>query len=241
MQLAAIRCSAVADGHANKVALAGAEHVFRAQQYLAREGETPGHLQCLMTGWAIRYKLLVDGRRQITAVYLPGDLCEPGWIHCPGIAQSVVAVTPVLAVAIDRRALEDEAGLSAWLPQLWNDAVAQADQQSEWLVNLGRKSALERLAHFFCEIHVRLRLVGQSRDDSCDFPLTQLDLADINGLTPVHVNRTLQEMRQAGLIMLEARRLTIPSFAKLADVGMFNDDYLAALSRQRCRDLVTLS
>lgn len=241
MQTTTMTYPVQANGRDRPAELGGTQQVFRPQQYLGRECETPSHAFSLVAGWAVRYKLLSDGRRQITGVFLPGDICDLGWIGARTITQSVIAVTPVLSIAIDLDQFEDPDPAPEIQQALWNDVMARSEQQTEWTVSLGRKSALERLAHLFCEIFVRLRLAGQTRGDSCDFPLTQLDLADMTGLTPVHVNRTLQEMRGSGLVKLEARRLTLPSFVRLADVGMFNEDYLAPLTRVRCRDLVGFS
>ncbi len=87
--------------------------------------------------------------------------------------------------------------------------------QREWTVNLGQRTAIERVGHLFCELFLRLRCVGLTEGDSCALPLTQVELADALGLSNVHVNRTLQELRRAGLIVLKGGRLTIPDFAAL--------------------------
>jgi CRP-like cAMP-binding protein len=93
-------------------------------------------------------------------------------------------------------------------------------------MNLGQRTALERMAHLFCEIIFRLRLSGLTKDDSCDFPLTQADLADATGLSKVHVNRTLQELRSADLIVLKGKTLAVPNLRRLMDAGLFNANYL---------------
>ena len=98
--------------------------------------------------------------------------------------------------------------------------------QREWTTNVGQRTAYERLAHLFCELFVRLRTVGLTDGKSCDFPPTQLDLADATGLTSVHVNRTIQELRRDGLIELHNRRLTIPDLRALMNACMFNANYL---------------
>jgi hypothetical protein len=98
--------------------------------------------------------------------------------------------------------------------------------QREWIVNIGQRSARERIAHLFCEMFLRLESVGLAEVFSCDFPLTQTDIAETTGLTSVHVNRTLQELRREGLIVLERQRLTIPDMLALQRVGLFNPDYL---------------
>ncbi|MDB5413317.1 MAG: cyclic nucleotide-binding protein, partial [Rubritepida sp.] len=109
----------------------------------------------------------------------------------------------------------------------WQSEV-QAAVQREWTVNLGQRGATERMAHLLCELYLRLRLVGLADDDSCELPLTQSDLADAVGLSPVHVNRVLQELRTSGLIGLRGRILTIPSIDALRDAAMFEASYLHA-------------
>jgi CRP-like cAMP-binding protein len=108
---------------------------------------------------------------------------------------------------------------------LWHELVSAATQR-EWLLNVGQRSAHERLAHLLVEIYLRLRTVGLAHDGRCDFPLTQTDLAEVSGLTSVHVNRMLQELRSEGLIELERKQLHIPEIERLMEVAMFNSDYL---------------
>jgi CRP-like cAMP-binding protein len=109
---------------------------------------------------------------------------------------------------------------------LWWESLVQHAIQREWTINLGQRTAYERIAHLFVELFLRLRTVGLTRNGSCDFPLTQVDIADATGLTPVHVNRTLQELRRDNLIVLERKQLEIPDLNRLTDVAMFNPNYL---------------
>jgi CRP-like cAMP-binding protein len=98
--------------------------------------------------------------------------------------------------------------------------------QREWTLNLGQRTAYERLGHLLVELYVRLRAVGRAEEGRCDFPLTQTDLAEASGLTAVHVNRTLQELRGDGLIELERRQLHILDMQRLMDSASFNPNYL---------------
>lgn len=214
-------------------------HYVRAHQSLAREGETQHHVHLITEGWACRYKLLPDGRRQITALFLPGDYCELGWTCESAASQHVVTLTNVRSIRLPCRDLRQRAVADPDVHDfLWHDARASADMQTEWIVNLGRKSALEKLSHLFCEIHCRLRAAKLTCGDQCAMPLTQLDLADITGLTPVHVNRTLQEMRALELIELRSRWLRIPDIRRLRQIALFDDRYLhpeaRAIDRPQC-------
>lgn len=109
---------------------------------------------------------------------------------------------------------------------LWRQMLAGFSVQCEWTLNNGQRTALERIGHLFCELYHRLRGVGLTEGTGYAFPLTQNDLAEATGLTPVHVNRTLQEMRGAGLILLKDRTLYIPDLDALEDAVLFSPDYL---------------
>ena len=206
----------------------GNPHALRQHQHLLRLPEQASHLFRIHRGWAGRYRLLSDGRRQITALFLPGDICDPAWLDGGQPAQSVVALTAIEATRTTRAELEDKARRdNRTNAMLWRQLTRAQRIQAEWIFNLGRKTALERLSHLLCELYVRLSLAGQSEGTSCEMPLTQQDLADIAGLTPVHVNRTLQEMRALGLIDLHSRRLTIHDMPALQRTGWFDPHYLA--------------
>jgi len=186
---------------------------FRPHQYLAREAERPDVLYCIDEGWACRFRLLGDGRRQITALFLPGDYCEPHWILGGRPAQSIVAITNIRAVAIPCGAWRD--GTPYHQGKLLSSVISMIERQADWLVTLGRKTALERVAHLLCDVYERMSRSGLSYGQQCSMPLTQMDIADVTGLTPVHVNRTLQTMRTMKLIELQSKWLRIPDLAAL--------------------------
>ena len=119
---------------------------------------------------------------------------------------------------------------------LWWVELVSKSIHREWIVNVGQRSARERIAHLFCELFLRLESVGLTDGFSCDFPLTQHDIADTTGLTAVHVNRTIQELRRDGLIVLERQRLTIPDMLALQGAGLFNPDYLHIRRLNRHKD-----
>ena len=109
---------------------------------------------------------------------------------------------------------------------LWAQTMIAVEIQREWTVNLGRRTAQERLAHLFCEVSSRLVAVGLSNGSECDMPLTQGDLADVTGLSTVHVNRSMQFLRTSGFIELRSKRLTIHDHQGLIDFAMFDPAYL---------------
>jgi len=190
---------------------------FRPHEFLAREGEKPTGLYQLLEGWASRYRLLPDGRRQITAIYLPGDFCEPQWALGRTPSQPIVALTNVRARKAPCQV--PSAGHGDVQGSFWKNMVDATERQSNWLVTLGRRTALERLAHLLLELFERMRASGLSYGQQCALPLTQMDIADVTGLTPVHVNRTLQTMRNQGLVELQSKWLRIPDLSALREAA----------------------
>lgn len=181
----------------------------------------------LLSGWASLYKLLPDGRRQITALLLPGDLCDPNVLLPAATNPCVSALTPVTLAKLSVAAIRAMAASSPDLAEAlhWQAMVA-LNIQREWTVSLGRRSAAERIAHLLCEVWTRLDMVGLANVSDCGLPLTQGDLADAMGSSTVHVNRVLRDLRVDGLAEVHGRRLVILDRQRLANLAMFDPAYL---------------
>jgi CRP-like cAMP-binding protein len=207
--------------------IARVSRVIPARRDVIREGERPKHVHLMVDGWACSYKALPDGRRQIVAFFVPGDLCDLNVYVLNEMDHTLGAITRLSVADISR---DDMDALTATHPRitqaLWWDCLVQQSIQREWTLNVGQRTAYERIAHLLVELFLRLRSVKMTQGDSCDLPLTQTDIADATGLTAVHVNRTLQELRHDGLIELDKRRLRIPNLGRLMDAAMFNPNYL---------------
>jgi CRP-like cAMP-binding protein len=198
-----------------------------AHEDILREGEKPRAINLVLSGWAYRYKTLEDGRRQIIAFFLPGDLCDLNVYVLREMDHSVGALTPVTLAELPRTLLDEITLNHPRVTQaLWWDTLVNAAIQREWTVNLGQRAASERLAHLFCELFLRLRAVGMTENNSCELPVTQAELADATGLSAVHVNRTLQDLRAVRLIVLKGKTLTIPDLDALMRAALFNANYL---------------
>ena len=200
---------------------------LQARENLLLEGDRPTHVNLFLEGWACRYKQLVDGRRQVIAYFVPGDLCDLNVFILSEMDHSIMAITPVRVAEISRDAMTE---LTANHPRItqalwWSTLVTEAIQR-EWTVNLGQRSAFERVGHLFCELFIRLQVLGLTQGNACELPLTQADLGDSVGLSTVHVNRTLQELRARDLIILDRKRLTIPDLGALMQASFFNPNYL---------------
>lgn len=194
---------------------------------LVREGERPAALHIVLSGWAQKYKQLPDGRRQILALVLPGQPCGLDLFTVARTDHSISAVRRLTVAEIGR---QEAVSLLDQCPNLaqilcWSEIVTAAIQR-EWTINIGQRNALERVAQLMCEIFARQQGVPSSGGGECDFLLTQWQLAEATGLTQVHVNRTVQELRRRCSVELRNLRLFIPDFAGLAGVAAFNANYL---------------
>lgn len=194
---------------------------------LIREDDTPDGVFLILEGIAFRHKVRANGSRQIMAYLVPGDL---GDIDAALLTTMDHTITTASACRVVRLAPETIAELMQHHPQIaralrMSTLVDEATLR-EWLMNVGCRSALERLAHLFCELLVRFRAVGQTRGDSFELLVTQGELGDTTGLSNVHVNRSLQELRRRGLIKLKGRRLTILNLPRLRAIAEFRSNYL---------------
>jgi len=205
----------------------------RARRDIVREGDTPSTIKLIVDGWAMRYKMLPDGRRQIVSLLIPGDLCDLNVFLLDEMDHSIGALTPVTYIEISRHLIETICENHSALARAFSvESLVVAAIQREWTVSLGQRTARERIAHLFCEIFERLEAVDLSEGDRCEMPLTQIDLGEATGMTAVHVNRTLQDLRREKLIHLNNRILTIPDRRALMQIGMFNPRYLHHCNRE---------
>lgn len=198
-----------------------------ANRRIIDEGDRPDHVLVMLAGWAIRYKVLKDGSRQILAFLIPGDICDMSASVTREMDHSVGSLTPVTLARIPRKQMEDLLAERPMLTRafLWAQMVDEAVLRA-WLVSLGRRDALERAAHLFCELWARARNVGLALNHGIALPITQEELSDALGLTAVHVNRVLQRLRSDGLLDWRKGVLDIPDITRLAAAAGFDANYL---------------
>ncbi len=201
---------------------------YSAQAYLIREGAIrPSVCSLLVSGYAFRQKLTVDGARQIVSLHMRGDLLDLQHMFLRCADHNVQALTTVEALNIERAALqrlileEPTVGEAMWI-----DALIEASIFREWVVNVGRRDARTRIAHLLCEFATRLKIAGLGDGRSCQLPMTQEQLADAVSLTPVHVNRTLKALSQEGIIHRNKREVSFTDWDRIRRAGDFNDLYL---------------
>lgn len=194
---------------------------------ISSEGERPENVHLVMEGFACRYKVLPGGQRQITAFLVPGDFCDLHVAILGEMDHSIGTGWGCTIVDIPRATIED---LTAHQPRitraLWWATLVDEGTLRAWLVNMGLREAHHQMAHLICELFVRLRVVGLASDNSFEFPVTQVELAHTLGITPVHVNRVLQDLRARGLVGWRSKRVRIPDVEQLMAFAEFDPSYL---------------
>jgi len=209
-----------------EAAFAGVRTV-EANHDLIAEGARPAFVGVLLDGLLCRYKVLPGGERQIVALPTPGDMFDLQGLVLRRMDHSIGAVARSTVAFATLQAAHELMDAHPRLAALfWRDAVVECSILREWVVNCGRRTAYARMAHLFCELSARLAAVGLGKGGAYPLPLTQADLADALGLSVVHVNRTLQQLRAERLVAFKGRRLSILDRAGLIAAGGFRADYL---------------
>lgn len=198
-----------------------------ADRKIIRRGQELQESLLLLDGWIARTKDLREGGRQISELQFSGDFTDMHGFTLKRLDHNLVTLTLCrIAVAPHERMKAVMERFPHLVRVYWTMTNIDAAIHREWTVSLGRRSALSRMAHLFCEIFERLKVAGLNDGNAYDFPLTQQELGECLGLTSVHINRTLQALRRTGLVKLENRRLNILDMSGLKNLGEFDADYL---------------
>lgn len=198
---------------------------YSAKQDMIREGDRPGPVFVILHGWACRYKILPNGTRQVMAFLLPGDACDLHIGMLEAMDHNLQALTPceVALIPGDRMEvlLEEHPAVARamYKSQLIDEGTLRA-----WIVSMGRRNSVERVAHLMCELY--LRSLSVNGDHEVALPISQVVLADALGMTPVHINRILKALRLAGSMTLMRGQLTITDPLKLVQIAGFDENYL---------------
>jgi CRP-like cAMP-binding protein len=201
--------------------------VIEANADIVQDGDHPSDCVLIVSGFVCRYKLLCDGRRQIMGFYIPGDIPDLQSLHLHTMDNSVGALVKSSVALIPHQPMRNTLRRFPNLNDvLWRDTLIDAAIFREWMIGLGRRSAYQRMAHLLCELYVRMKAVGLVEEGTFDLPVTQNELADALGLSTVHVNRVLQDLRKDGMIVLRGGSLNIPRWEALQEAAEFNPLYL---------------
>ncbi len=200
---------------------------YDAGSYLVREGTIAEESALILDGFAFRQKLTDDGGRQIVSVHIPGDFVDlEGSLlrvadhNVQALSRCEIAAVPTREVL---RLIDEHPRVGR---ALWVDTLVDASIYREWVMNVGRRPAKQRIAHLLCEFAKRLKLAGLGDETGYNLPLTQEQLADATGLTPVHVNRSLKTLEAEDLIKRNRRFVSIPDWERLRDEAGFSELYL---------------
>jgi CRP-like cAMP-binding protein len=203
------------------------QHRYARHDVMVRSGEVVNHSILLLSGFAFRSKLTSDGAHQIVETNVPGDFVDLHGFILKRLEHEISAASDC-AVAF---APHDElTRITDRFPRLtrvlWFQTLVDASIHREWMLVLGKKRSRARVAQLFCEMHARLKLIGLATDDGYAMPFSQLEVADITGMTAVHLNRSLKELREAGLVTYRNGRVDLHDLKGLAKVARFDPIYL---------------
>ena len=198
-----------------------------ADEILVRSGQELNSSNLLLDGWMARTKDLPGGERQVTELHVAGDFADLHGFTLKRLDHDVVTLSECTIGIVPHDRLKEIIENYPRLGQYyWFSANVDAAITRELALSLGQRSAMSRMAHLFCELYLRLDAVGRARADGYAFPLTQRELSECLGLTVVHANRTIQELRRRGLVELENRQLTILDRRGLEGIAEFDSTYL---------------
>ena len=200
---------------------------FASDQDIIREDDCPHSCNLLLEGMVCRYVDMPNGKRQILSFHTPGDIFDAQSFMIEKMDHSVGTLTACKIAVLPHRVMKE---ITEQYPRIaraiWKDTLVDAAIFRQWIANVGRRNAKQRIAHLLCEIYTRFDVIGMTHDATIMWPLTQSELADATGLSTIHVNRTLQELRAEKLISLERGKLHVLDWAGLKSAGEFDANYL---------------
>jgi CRP-like cAMP-binding protein len=199
----------------------------RRGQDIIREGDNCDFSCMIMEGFAFRYSMVESGKRQIMAFCLPGDIPDLQSMALDRMDHSLGTLRPCKVAEIPHKAIRELfEGQPRLAEVLWRETLIDAAAFRKWLMSVGRRSAMACVAHIVCEFFTRMRAIGRSNGLTCQFPMSQTDLADAAALSLVHVNRSLRELRGLRMASISHNLLTIQDWERLKQLAEFDPSYL---------------
>jgi CRP-like cAMP-binding protein len=220
--------SALTDEEASQILSLGAQPAtIDAHRDITRPGDTHGFACLVAEGLAGRFDQLANGLRQITALHIPGDMCDLHSVPVPHAGWGIEALAKTTIFKFPHEALKD---LMFRYPAIalafWRDTIVDSSVLAKWLSALGRRTAKQRLAHLICEMGIRMEQAGLGSRTDFTLQITQSQLADVLGITAVHLNRSLQALRAEGLLLTDNYRIRVPDETRLCALAEFDPGYL---------------
>ena len=200
---------------------------FAPDQVLVQAGDEASQCWLLLDGFLYRHKETTEGRRQILSIYVPGDIPDLGSLYLERSDHTLSAMGPAVAAHVPHRALSDMMQASATLSRaLQRETLVDAAIFREWILNIGTRQAVARVAHLLCELTMRMQVVGLARDRSFNLPMSQADIGEATGISSVHANRVIQELRARQAIEWRSKALKILDWQMLVSLADFSPSYL---------------
>ena len=204
------------------------EKYVAAGEDIVSEGTRPGFSTLIIDGLAARYKVLEDGGRQFTSLQVAGDFVDLHAFLLKTMDHGIVALSPCHVLAAEHGKLKAITEQAPHLTRLlWLDTLVDGAIHREWIVAMGRRSKTSHLAHLVCELFVRLQVVKKTRDMSFHLPLSQAELADVLGLSVVHMNRVIGTLRRMNVVSWANHMITILDWQRLVEIAEFDPTYLS--------------
>lgn len=191
-----------------------------------KSGDILGHVHILLDGFACRYKVLGSGRRQISAFILPGDFCDAHSLILKAADHSITTLCDCAVAYVARDKLAEMLERPGIAKALLFSSLIEESILREWIGNLGQRNAVQKMAHLFCEMYFRMKIVGLVTNNSFELPLSQAELGDTLGLSLVHTNKSLRKLREQNLLTFRSGKLHVLDIAGLEKVCQFSSTYL---------------
>lgn len=200
---------------------------WEAARAIVSDGERPTECCLIIEGFCVRSKVIASGQRQILSIHIPGEIPDLQSLHLHRMDHDLVSLTASTLGFISHASLR---ALTRTRPNvaevLWRDTLIDAAMFREWIVNVGQRPATGRLAHIVLELRRRLEVTGRLAGDNFEMPLTQEQIGEALGITPVHANRVIKQLREERIVDISRGRVTVLDEAKLGELAQFDDRYL---------------
>lgn len=216
--------------HTHLIPALGPERPVQSGEELMLDGSAVNHCIVVAEGSVAQYKLLPSGRRQITGICIAGDIANLTSLFLHRADHGLVTVGPAVIRTIAHEQLRQ---LVDTVPDIRRAVSLHLSEDlllhRERMLSMGRRSTMQHFAIFVCELYRRLAAVDQVEPDGFRLPLTQTDIADIMGLSTVHVNRVMKQLREAGLLRMSAQRIIVDDWTRLREIAGFRNHALSTL------------
>jgi CRP-like cAMP-binding protein len=200
---------------------------WEAGRTIVSDGDRPTDCCLIIEGFCVRAKTTVSGQRQILSIHIAGDIPDLQSLHLHRMDHDLITLVPSTLGFVSHTSMR---ALTRARPNvaemLWRDTLIDAAIFREWIVNVGQRPATSRLAHVVLELRERLAVIGRARSETLEMPLTQEQIGEALGITPVHANRIIRQLRDEGIVDISRGRVTVLDETKLEELGQFDDLYL---------------